>query len=80
MPAPAVDSRGESGPPAGVGIASMRHRMRQAGGTLEINSGPEGTTVVAAIPVASDGVRRRAPAPRRGRGRREIPDPLDSRA
>jgi signal transduction histidine kinase len=42
-----------NGPPPrmGVGIAGMRERMRQLGGTLEIASGPEGTTVQARLPI-----------------------------
>jgi len=35
----------------GVGIAGMRERMAQLGGTLEIDSGKSGTTVRATLPV-----------------------------
>ncbi len=35
----------------GVGIQSMRERMKQVGGQLEIQSGPNGTTVRATVPV-----------------------------
>jgi signal transduction histidine kinase len=78
IPPESCDNCGEYRPVAGVGIASMRHRIRQAGGTLEIESGPHGTTVIAAVPVVAraDGARPRAP--RRGRNHREIPDSLDS--
>jgi PAS domain S-box-containing protein len=34
----------------GVGIQSMRERMKQVGGQLEIDSGPNGTTVRATVP------------------------------
>ena len=34
----------------GVGILGMTERMKQLGGTLEINSGPTGTTVNAHLP------------------------------
>jgi signal transduction histidine kinase len=36
---------------AGVGIASMRERMRQLGGRLEIASGDDGTTLRAIVPL-----------------------------
>jgi signal transduction histidine kinase len=36
----------------GVGIRGMMERLRQLGGTLEINSYPTGTVVVARLPVA----------------------------
>lgn len=36
----------------GVGIAGMRERLLQIGGTLEINSTGSGTTVVATLPLA----------------------------
>jgi len=36
---------------AGVGIASMRERARQLGGTLEFDSSGRGTTLRAALPI-----------------------------
>jgi PAS domain S-box-containing protein len=36
----------------GVGIAGMRARLKQLGGTLEIRSGSRGTTVIATLPQA----------------------------
>lgn len=55
-----VADRGSGMPPEsaregaalGVGIAGMRERVQQLGGTLSIRSGPQGTTVEAAIPIA----------------------------
>ena len=38
----------------GVGIAGMRERMAQLGGTLEIESGKSGTTVRATLPVSAE--------------------------
>lgn len=38
----------------GVGIAGMRERVRQLGGTFDLRSGGEGTTVVASFPMSSD--------------------------
>jgi signal transduction histidine kinase len=35
----------------GVGIRGMRERLRQLGGTLEINSGPNGTLVTVKLPI-----------------------------
>lgn len=43
----------ESGGTPGVGIRGMRERLRQLGGSLEINSNGTGTVVVAHLPVAS---------------------------
>ena len=37
----------------GVGIASMRERVEQVGGTLRMHAGPEGATVTAEIPIGS---------------------------
>jgi PAS domain S-box-containing protein len=42
-----------SGGTAGVGIRGMRERLRQLGGSLEINSNDTGTVVVARLPVVS---------------------------
>jgi signal transduction histidine kinase len=41
------DMRGGSG----VGLGGMQERMRLLGGELEIESGPEGTTVCATVPL-----------------------------
>jgi PAS domain S-box-containing protein len=38
----------------GVGIAGMRERWRELGGTLEIQSGPAGTTVVVTTPLLDE--------------------------
>jgi signal transduction histidine kinase len=43
----------ESGGSPGVGIRGMRERLRQLGGSLEINSSDGGTVVIARLPVAS---------------------------
>lgn len=43
----------DSGGTSGVGIRGMRERLRQLGGTLEINSSGRGTVVVARLPVVS---------------------------
>jgi signal transduction histidine kinase len=37
--------------PAGVGIAGMRWRLKQAGGRLSIRTGPNGTAIVASVPL-----------------------------
>jgi signal transduction histidine kinase len=44
-------SKPRAAEPAGVGIASMRERMRQLGGRLEIASGDDGTTLRAVVPL-----------------------------
>ncbi len=43
----------DSGGTPGVGIRGMRERLRLLGGTLDINSGSQGTTIVARIPVVA---------------------------
>jgi PAS domain S-box-containing protein len=42
----------DSGGSPGVGIRGMRERLRQLGGTLEVNPNGKGTVVVARLPVA----------------------------
>jgi signal transduction histidine kinase len=59
----ADDGRGfhgarEAEPPLGVGIAGMRARIEQLGGTLEIVGGPSGTSVTATVPSRSTGIQR----------------------
>ena len=44
-----------NGTKQGVGLSGMRERLRELGGTLEIRSDQNGTTVTAAVPL-SDGV------------------------
>ncbi len=41
----------------GVGLSGMRERLRELGGTLEIRSSENGTTVIAAVPVSKAKVR-----------------------
>jgi two-component system NarL family sensor kinase len=45
----------EPSPPLGVGIPGMEARIRQFGGSLQIVSGPRGTTVRAVIPIREEG-------------------------
>jgi PAS domain S-box-containing protein len=49
--APLGEAAGESELLVGVGIAGMRERLRQLGGTLEIDSNGSGTTVRATLPL-----------------------------
>ena len=46
-------SLNEGAAEAGVGLAGMRERMRELGGSLAIQSDRAGTTVVISIPVES---------------------------
>jgi signal transduction histidine kinase len=39
---------------SGVGIAGMKARVAQFGGTIDFPSGPSGTTVIATIPITED--------------------------
>lgn len=50
MPAELLNALGEPRGGLGVGIASMRARLRQRGGELTISSGPTGTLVTAMLP------------------------------
>jgi PAS domain S-box-containing protein len=43
----------QSPPRTGVGIQGMRERVRQLGGTFDIQSGPSGTSVVASFPLTT---------------------------
>src|SRR5438445_1220958 len=62
-----VEDRGKGIPPEkqskmasngtpGVGIRGMRERLRQLGGSLEINSNGKGTVIVARLPIANTSV------------------------
>lgn len=51
---PSTEDNLESGLLPGVGISGMRQRLRQLGGQLEIESGPQGTTVSARVSLAED--------------------------
>jgi signal transduction histidine kinase len=44
----------------GVGIAGMRSRLRDFGGTLEIHSGGRGTTLIGTVPLPTAKRRSRA--------------------
>jgi PAS domain S-box-containing protein len=46
-----VQQRFSHGAGVGVGLRGMRERVRQIGGSLEISSRPNGTTVVAVLPL-----------------------------
>ena len=51
-----AESAGQRGDWAfvGVGIPSMRERLRQNGGELEILSGPQGTTIIGTVPFQAE--------------------------
>jgi len=51
IPKAALDSRKAGPRRAGIGISGMRERMKDLGGTLEIDSSASGTTVRAIIPL-----------------------------
>jgi PAS domain S-box-containing protein len=57
----------------GVGIAGMRERLLQIGGTLEIHSNGSGTTVIATLPMAKQeghsGPERESPGPEAAKAR-----------
>lgn len=54
IPTASAKKLNEPGARMGVGIAGMRERMAQLGGTLEIDSGKSGTTVRATLPVKTE--------------------------
>lgn len=50
----------KNGTRSGVGLAGMRERATQFGGTLEINSNGKGTTVIARLPLSNESTATRA--------------------
>lgn len=54
IPPERLQGRIEAGAPVGVGIAGMRERMRQLGGTLAIESSEAGTKVIARMAVGEN--------------------------
>jgi signal transduction histidine kinase len=50
MPQPTLDAMGSSSPLLGVGIMGMYERVKQAGGSMKIQSGHQGTIVTAVLP------------------------------
>jgi signal transduction histidine kinase len=55
MPPELIAQLPTGGGALGVGVAAMRERLQQLGGTLDIESNDRGTVVRARIPLASDG-------------------------
>ena len=53
-----LDALSGSGTPLGVGIMGMYERVKQAGGSMEIQSGNHGTTVTATLPCEGVGLCR----------------------
>jgi signal transduction histidine kinase len=51
LPSVMLDPTPGAAPRLGVGIAGMRERVRQLGGTLEISSTSRGTCVKAVLPI-----------------------------
>jgi len=50
---PRIDGLAEGSVRTGMGIPGMKARLHEIGGRLEIRSGPQGTTIVAIVPVAA---------------------------
>jgi signal transduction histidine kinase len=50
---PRIEGLAEGRLRTGMGIPGMKARLRELGGRLEIRSGPEGTTIVAIVPLAA---------------------------
>jgi PAS domain S-box-containing protein len=55
MPADVIDRFRASRSNIGVGLVGMRERVRELGGQLDVESGPNGTTVVAQLSLAPGG-------------------------
>jgi signal transduction histidine kinase len=51
MPAELLRQLPAGGSAIGVGVAGMRERLQQLGGTLDIESGEQGTVVRARVPL-----------------------------
>jgi len=58
IPAAVLQNLRHDGTAGGVGLAGMTERLREIGGRLDINSGPQGSEIVARVPMR----RRVAPA------------------
>jgi len=56
MPRGVAERGGRQGARLGVGIAGMRERIRQLGGQFEINTGNNGTTLTAIVPLKENRV------------------------
>ena len=54
MPPELIAQLATGGDALGVGVAGMRERLIQLGGTLDIESSDQGTTVRAQIPLPPD--------------------------
>ena len=54
IPKERLQSLRETGSEAGVGLAGMRQRVQELGGSLEILSDPTGTAVIVTIPIADN--------------------------
>lgn len=52
IPQGVLDKFTQSGTNAGVGLAGIRERVKELGGTLEIHSNKKGTSLTACIPIA----------------------------
>jgi signal transduction histidine kinase len=53
IPPDALDRFKKSGTNVGVGLAGMRERIKELGGTFHLESGPKGTLLKAIVPVSS---------------------------
>lgn len=51
IPARVLERFRKNGTNVGVGLAGIRERLKELGGTLDLNSGPQGTTMKVVIPV-----------------------------
>jgi two-component system sensor histidine kinase DegS len=54
MPPTAIAELPAGGGALGVGVAGMRERLQQLGGTFDIDSSGQGTTVRAQVPLPQD--------------------------
>jgi signal transduction histidine kinase len=53
IPKEVLDGLNHSGTNVGVGLAGIRERAKELGGTFEVESGPTGTTLKASVPLAA---------------------------
>lgn len=53
IPQDTLDRFKKSGTNVGVGLAGMRERIKELGGTFHLESGPKGTLLKATVPIAS---------------------------